>query len=137
MQDIAEELVTGEPETTHRQNGAGKAPAVPSVSHPPVTELAQSAIANGRNTFTLPQAGVPTRGDSSALTEPAVLFYDRAGRGTGEGPLPEGCRPILKVGINKWEDIWQLHMQPAQGLESVDGDWWSVELKLSEVWAAR
>lgn len=37
------------------------------------------------------------------------LFYNVAA-----GPLPTGAAPAVKVGINKWERMIQLDMQPAQ-----------------------
>lgn len=40
---------------------------------------------------------------------------------------------MLKAGVNKWEEIWQLDMRKPEGLAGVDGDWWCVDLDLTEV----
>lgn len=141
MQEVTQDPPEQHAQTLqHKQNGSGPSskPSQPDSSPlrqlQPITELALSAIQSRRNLFTLPEAGIPTGGASPVPPgEPSRLYYDRAGVGVGGGALPQGAQPVLKAGINNWEVIRLLDMQKAEALEATEGEWWSVDINLTEV----
>lgn len=144
VENLLQEVTQDPPEQhaqtlQHKQNGSGPSskPSQPDSSPlrqlQPITELALSAIQSRRNLFTLPEAGIPTGGASPVPPgEPSRLYYDRAGVGVGGGALPQGAQPVLKAGINNWEVIRLLDMQKAEALEATEGEWWSVDINLTE-----
>ncbi|CAL8472333.1 g11876 [Coccomyxa elongata] len=82
--------------------------------------LAALAAQEGRRWFTVPEDGIPV-GISG------TLYYNSA------GTLPSGARPALKAGIDRWERMLMLDMEPAQELRGLPGvEWWRLELELPE-----
>jgi len=83
--------------------------------------LAEAALKAKKPFFTSNPDGMPvdTRG---------ALYYNRAA-----GPIPAGNKLYLKAGMNGWETIMDLDMNPAQELNAQmkGADWWVVDMELS------
>ncbi|KAK9804683.1 hypothetical protein WJX73_010729 [Symbiochloris irregularis] len=117
------------PEQSDTSTAPEPPPSKPSPPEVPIADLAKKALSSGSNIFTVPEGGIPTGGSSPKQSgEPSILFYNRQ----GSGALPSGGAPVLKAGVNKWEEIWELDMRKPEGLEGVEGDWWCVNFDLTE-----
>lgn len=57
-----------------------------------------------------------------------TLYYNAAA-----GRLPGNAAPQLHAGVNRWETLHKLDMQPCDDLALPDSAWWSIELAFDEV----